>query len=117
LEEINTALGSECLNAGIRLRSLSRHTQLEAEFEKYGANIAAFMVEPNLGKAGVVVPQDGYMSAVKALCKNHNVLLITDEVQTGLGRTGYRLAVDHDGCKPDILVLGKVRPALFQRLV
>lgn len=80
---------------------------LEAEFEKDGANIAAFMVEPIQGEAGVVVPQDGYMSAVKALCEKHNVLLIADEVQTGLGRTGYRLAVDHDGCKPDILVLGK----------
>ena len=117
MEEINTALGSECLNAGIRLRSLSRHTQLEAEFEKDGANIAAFMVEPIQGEAGVVVPQDGYMSAVKALCENHNVLLIADEVQTGLGRTGYRLAVDHDESKQDILVLGKVRSALFQRLV
>ena len=55
------------------------------------------MVEPIQGEAGVVVPQDGYMSAVKALCEKHNVLLIADEVQTGLGRTGYRLAVDHDG--------------------
>jgi ornithine--oxo-acid transaminase len=55
----------------------------------------------------VVVPADGYMSAVHKLCKKHNVLLIADEVQTGLGRTGYRLAVDHDNCKPDIVVLGK----------
>ena len=55
----------------------------------------------------VVVPDDGYMSKVHQLCKKHNVLLIADEVQTGLGRTGYRLAVDHDNCKPDIVILGK----------
>lgn len=66
------------------------------------------MVEPIQGEAGVVVPFDGYMSEVKKLCEKYNVLLIADEVQTGLGRTGYRLAVDHDNCKPDILVLGKV---------
>jgi len=80
---------------------------LEAEFEKDGANIAAFMVEPIQGEAGVVLPDDGYMSSVKALCQKYNVLLIADEVQTGLGRTGYQLAVDHDNCKPDIIVLGK----------
>ena len=81
--------------------------ELEAEFKKDGANIAAFMVEPIQGEAGVVVPFDGYMAEVKKLCEKYNVLLIADEVQTGLGRTGYRLAVDHDNCKPDILVLGK----------
>lgn len=65
------------------------------------------MVEPIQGEAGVVVPDDGYMKKVKDLCEKHNVLLIADEVQTGLCRTGYRLAVDHDGILPDILVLGK----------
>ena len=55
----------------------------------------------------VVVPEDGYMRKVKSLCEKYNVLLIADEVQTGLGRTGYSLAVDHDSCKPDIVVLGK----------
>ncbi len=54
-----------------------------------------------------MVPDDGYMREVKNLCKKYNVLLIADEVQTGLGRTGYKLAVDYDGCKPDIVVLGK----------
>lgn len=81
--------------------------ELEAEFDRDGANIAAFMVEPIQGEAGVVVPYDGYMSDVKKLCEKHNILLIADEVQTGLGRTGKRLAVDHDNCKPDIVVLGK----------
>lgn len=80
---------------------------LEAEFERDGANIAAFMVEPIQGEAGVVVPDDGYMTDVKKLCEKHNVLLIADEVQTGLGRTGKRLAVDYDNCKPDVVVLGK----------
>lgn len=80
---------------------------LEAELERDGARIAAFMVEPIQGEAGVVVPDDGYMSRVAALCRKHNVLLIADEVQTGLGRTGHKLAVDHDQCRPDIVVLGK----------
>lgn len=65
------------------------------------------MVEPIQGEAGVVVPEDGYMRKVKALCEKYNVLLIADEVQTGLCRTGYRLAVDHDDILPDILILGK----------
>lgn len=65
------------------------------------------MVEPVQGEAGVVVPTDGYMKQVKELCEEYNVLLIADEVQTGLGRTGYRLAVDHDQVKPDMVILGK----------
>merc|ERR1711862_450719 len=80
---------------------------LEEEFKKDSDNIAAFMVEPIQGEAGVVVPSDGYMSKVKQLCEKYNVLLIADEVQTGLGRTGTKLAVDYDNCKPDIIVLGK----------
>ncbi|KAL3934882.1 MAG: hypothetical protein SGBAC_009493 [Bacillariaceae sp.] len=80
---------------------------LEMEFQKDAENIAAFMVEPIQGEAGVVVPEDGYMADVKKLCEKYNVLLIADEVQTGLCRTGYRLAVDHDDMLPDILVLGK----------
>lgn len=82
---------------------------LEAEFERDAEHICAFMVEPIQGEAGVVVPEDGYMAKVKELCNKFNILLIADEVQTGLGRTGYRLAIDHDQCKPDIVVLGKVR--------
>jgi ornithine--oxo-acid transaminase len=72
-----------------------------------GEHIAAFMVEPIQGEAGVVVPFDGYMKQAKDLCEQHNVLLIADEVQTGVGRTGYELAVQHDDCKPDMVVLGK----------
>jgi ornithine--oxo-acid transaminase len=61
------------------------------------------------GEAGVVVPDEGYLTAVSKLCKEFNVLFIADEVQTGVGRTGRRLACDHEGVKPDILILGRVR--------
>lgn len=70
-------------------------------------NVAAFWVEPIQGEAGVKVPSDGYLKKVSELCKQHNVLLILDEVQTGVGRTGHRLACDEEGVKPEILVLGK----------
>ena len=69
--------------------------------------IAGFMVEPIQGEAGVVVPGDGYLKGVRDLCTKYNVLFIADEVQTGIGRTGKRLACDWEGVKPDILVLGK----------
>ena len=70
-------------------------------------NVCAFMVEPIQGEAGVVVPDDGYMSGVRALCDKYNVLFIADEVQTGIGRTGKMLATDYEKARPDILVLGK----------
>ena len=70
-------------------------------------NIAAFMLEPIQGEAGVVVPPDGYLRGVRELCTKYNVLMLADEVQTGLGRTGKMLAVDHEEVKPDLLVLGK----------
>ena len=70
-------------------------------------NIAAFLVEPIQGEAGVYVPSEGYLTAAKKLCKDHNVLFIADEVQTGIARTGKMLAVDHENVKPDILILGK----------
>ena len=70
-------------------------------------HIAAFMVEPIQGEAGVIVPDDGYLRQVYKLCRAKNVLLICDEVQTGLGRTGKILASDHEKVKPDILILGK----------
>jgi len=69
--------------------------------------VCAFMMEPIQGEAGVVVPDPGYLKGVRELCSRHKVLWIADEVQTGLGRTGKRLAVDHEDVKPDILVLGK----------
>uniref|UniRef100_A0A674D985 Ornithine aminotransferase, mitochondrial n=1 Tax=Salmo trutta TaxID=8032 RepID=A0A674D985_SALTR len=70
-------------------------------------NVAAFMVEPIQGEAGVVVPDAGYLTTVRQLCTQNNVLFIADEVQTGLARTGRRLAVDHEEVRPDIVILGK----------
>ncbi|KAG9346070.1 hypothetical protein JZ751_007888 [Albula glossodonta] len=70
-------------------------------------NVAAFMVEPIQGEAGVVVPDPGYLTKVRELCTQHNVLFIADEVQTGLARTGRRLAVDHEAVRPDLVLLGK----------
>ena len=70
-------------------------------------HVAAFMVEPIQGEAGVIVPDEDYLAGVRALCSKYNVLWIADEVQTGLGRTGKILCCDHAGVKPDILILGK----------
>lgn len=70
-------------------------------------NVAAFMVEPIQGEAGVNVPDEGYLKGVRALCDEYQVLFIADEVQTGLGRTGKMLCCDHENVKPDILILGK----------
>jgi ornithine--oxo-acid transaminase len=68
---------------------------------------AAFIVEPIQGEAGIIVPPAGYLKAVRDICSRHNVLMICDEVQTGLGRTGRTLACDHEGVRPDGLTLGK----------
>lgn len=65
------------------------------------------MVEPIQGEAGIKVPSEGYLKGIREICDKYKVLWIADEIQTGLGRTGKRLAVDHEGVKPDILVLGK----------
>ena len=70
-------------------------------------NVAAFMLEPIQGDAGVVVPDDDYLLKAYNLCKKSNVLFIADEVQTGIGRTGKMLCCDHHSFKPDILILGK----------
>jgi ornithine--oxo-acid transaminase len=77
------------------------------ENELKDGNVAAFMVEPIQGEAGVVLPNDGYLKGVRDLCTKYNVLFIADEIQTGLARTGKMLACDHEGVRPDILILGK----------
>ena len=78
---------------------------LEAAFQD--KNVAAFMFEPIQGEAGVVVPDEGYLTGIRNLCNQYNVLMIADEIQTGLARTGKMLACDHENVRPDILVLGK----------
>ncbi|MDX1364668.1 MAG: ornithine--oxo-acid transaminase [Arenibacter latericius] len=81
-------------------------TALE-EVLKSNDTIAGFLVEPIQGEAGVFVPSEGYLAKAKELCEKYNVLFIADEVQTGIARTGKMLAVDHEGVKPDMLILGK----------
>lgn len=85
------------------------YNNLEALKNKFSSdpNIVAFMVEPIQGEAGVIVPDPGYLKGVRDLCTQYNVLWIADEVQTGLGRTGKWLAVDHENVRPDIVCLGK----------
>jgi len=80
---------------------------LEEVLEKHGKNVAGFLVEPIQGEAGVFVPDDDYLKTCYDLCKKHNVLFIADEVQTGIARTGKLLAVEHEGVRPDIVILGK----------
>ncbi|KAK7734457.1 ornithine aminotransferase [Botryosphaeria dothidea] len=75
--------------------------------EAHGKNTAAFLVEPIQGEAGIVVPDDSYLREVKALCEKHNVLLICDEIQTGIARTGRMLCHEWSGIKPDLVLLGK----------
>jgi ornithine--oxo-acid transaminase len=78
---------------------------LEKSFQD--ATVAAFMFEPIQGEAGVVVPDEGYLKGVRNLCNEYNVLMIADEIQTGLARTGKMLACDHENVRPDIVILGK----------
>lgn len=78
---------------------------LEAAFRD--KEVAAFMVEPIQGEAGVIVPDEGYLRGIRELCDRYNVLMIADEIQTGIARTGLMLACDHEDVRPDILVLGK----------
>ncbi|MFI5221205.1 MAG: ornithine--oxo-acid transaminase [Bacteroidia bacterium] len=70
-------------------------------------NVCAFFFEPVQGEAGVIVPDEGYLMGVRALCTKYNVLMVADEIQTGLGRTGKLLACNHENVKPDLLLLGK----------
>ena len=80
---------------------------LKEALELHGEHVAAFLVEPIQGEAGIVVPDDGYLLEAHKLCKAHKVLLICDEIQTGLCRTGKMLCSDWDGVRPDMILLGK----------
>ena len=92
---------------GIELVPYNDVDALEDLFEKKGDYIAAYMVEPIQGEAGVIVPDDNYFIKVSELCKKHNILLSMDEVQTGFGRTGRNFAHQLFGVKPDIMGCGK----------
>ena len=80
---------------------------LDNYLQENSANVAAFIVEPIQGEAGVFVPEEGYLKRCYELCKKHNVLFIADEVQTGIARTGKMLCCDHAEIRPDIVILGK----------
>lgn len=80
---------------------------LQVALDEYGDEVCAFIAEPIQGEAGVFVPDDGYLKKCFDLCHEHNVLFIADEVQTGIARTGRMLCSEHDGIRPDIVVLGK----------
>ena len=80
---------------------------MKAALEAHGKDTAAFIVEPIQGEAGVVVPAASYLNEAQALCKKHNVLLICDEIQTGIGRTGRMLCSEWSDIKPDMVTLGK----------
>ncbi|KAG6322801.1 hypothetical protein E4U22_007996 [Claviceps purpurea] len=99
-------IGATCPATGKAIR-FNNVADLEEAFEAHGKNTAAFLVEPIQGEAGVIVPDEDYLAKVHALCKKHNVLLICDEIQTGIGRTGRMLASDWSGIKPDMVTLGK----------
>jgi len=99
-------IGSTCPVTGKPIR-YNNIKDLEEVLETHGKNTAAFICEPIQGEAGVVVPDPGYLEAVQALCKKHNVLFICDEIQTGIGRTGRMLCSEWAGIKPDMVTLGK----------
>ena len=86
---------------------LVQYGDIDALETAINANTAAFIVEPIQGEGGIVMPPEGYLKAAAELCRKHNVLLIADEIQTGLGRTGKLLAIEHEGVVPDGLILGK----------
>lgn len=92
------------LTPGFKLIPYGDVKALEAAITK---NTAAFLVEPVQGEAGIVFPPAGYLKQCAEICRKHNVLLIADEIQTGLGRTGKFLACEHEGVKPDAVTLGK----------
>jgi len=93
------------LTPGFKVIDFGDAKQLE---EAITENTVAFLVEPIQGEGGIIVPPDGYLSQVRKICTEHNVLMACDEIQTGLGRTGTLFAYEHDSdAKPDVLILGK----------
>lgn len=92
---------------GIQIVQYNNIEELSKVFKYYGKNIAGFIVEPIQGEAGIITPDDGYLQKVRQLCDQYNVLLIADEIQTGLMRTGKLFCYMHDNIKPDLVIMGK----------
>ena len=99
-------LGSLCPKTKQKL-AFNDVEALRSALEIHGAETAAFLVEPIQGEAGIVVPDDSYLKEVRILCDKHNVLLICDEIQTGIARTGKLLCHEWSNIKPDLVLLGK----------
>ena len=99
-------VGSSCPKTGKSL-PFDDIEALESAFAAHGDKMAGFLVEPIQGEAGIVVPADSYLKDVRALCDKHNVLLICDEIQSGIARTGKMLCYEWSGIKPDLVLLGK----------
>ncbi|KAI0944641.1 ornithine aminotransferase [Taiwanofungus camphoratus] len=94
-------------NGQLKIIRYGEISDLERALDLHGKNVAAFLIEPIQGEAGIVVPPEGYLAQVRKLCTEHNVLLICDEIQTGLCRTGKMLCCEHDNVRPDVVLLGK----------
>ena len=92
---------------GIEVLPYNDSEALKKVLDEKADKVAAFLVEPIQGEAGVYVPDEGYLKTCYELCKKHNVLFVADEVQTGIARTGKMLCCEHEGIRPDIVVLGK----------
>ena len=99
-------LGSRCPRTGKDLQ-YNDINGLKSAFSAHGHRIAAFLVEPIQGEAGIVVPADNYLKDVRDLCDKYNVLMICDEIQSGIARTGKLLCHEWSGIKPDLVLLGK----------
>ncbi len=99
-------LGPRCPNTGKELL-YNDIDGLKSAFSAHGDKIAAFLVEPIQGEAGIVVPADNYLKEVRDLCDKNNVLMICDEIQSGIARTGRLLCYEWSGIKPDLVLLGK----------
>jgi ornithine--oxo-acid transaminase len=99
-------VGSVCPGTG-KVIAFNDVEAVRAAFETHGDKIAGFLVEPIQGEAGIVVPADNYLSEIRALCDKHNILMICDEIQTGIARTGKLLCHEWSGIKPDLVLLGK----------
>lgn len=99
-------LGSHCPKTGMDLQ-YNDIDGLKSAFSAHGDKIAAFLVEPIQGEAGIIVPADNYLKEVRGLCDKYNVLMICDEIQSGIARTGKLLCHEWSGIKPDLVLLGK----------
>lgn len=92
---------------GIQIVKYNDIEEIKKIFKYYGKNIAGFIVEPIQGEAGIILPNKGYLKAVRELCTQHNILMIVDEIQTGLMRTGQLFSYMHEDIRPDLLIMGK----------